>query len=104
MKNCPILASQERKNALYLSVNVFSTKILVGDTGDGTAILRGHPSHAKVKPLAVQREYLSYLKTVSIGPAEPQKSNLRPPALQSTRPTDRANSAAVDKKILNLIF
>ena len=42
------------KKALYLSVNVFSTKVLIGDTiftsptGDGTAILRGHPSHAKV--------------------------------------------------------
>ena len=38
----------------FLSVNVFSTKVLIGDTiftsrtGDGTAILRGHPSHAKV--------------------------------------------------------
>ena len=44
-----------RKNGLYLSVNVFSTKVLIGDTiftfpkGDGIAILRGHPSHAKVK-------------------------------------------------------
>ena len=43
-----------RKNALDLSVNVLSTKVLIGDTiltsptGDGTAILRGHPSHAKV--------------------------------------------------------
>ena len=42
------------KCALYLSVNVFSTKVLTGDTiftspaGDGIAILRGHPSHAKV--------------------------------------------------------
>ena len=42
------------KCALYLSVNVFSTKILIRDTiftsptGDGTAILLGHPSHAKV--------------------------------------------------------
>ena len=33
-------------------VIVFSTEAL---TGDRTAILRGHPSHAKVKPLAVQR-------------------------------------------------
>ena len=47
---------------LYLSVNVFSTKVLIGDTiitspnGDGTAILRSHPSHAKVSPLAVQRK------------------------------------------------
>ena len=43
-----------KKNALHLSVNVFSTKVLIGDTfftspiGDGAAILRGHPSHAKV--------------------------------------------------------
>ena len=42
------------KNALYLSVNVFSMKVLIADTiftsltGDGTAILRSHPSHAKV--------------------------------------------------------
>ena len=39
------------KKALYLSVNVFSTKVLIGDTiFDGTAILRGHPSHEKVQP------------------------------------------------------
>ena len=50
----------------YLSVNVFSTKVLIGDTiftspnGDGTAILRGHPSHAKVLPLAVKRKYLHF--------------------------------------------
>ena len=37
-------------NALYLSVNVFSTKvpientIFTSPTGDETAILRGHPS------------------------------------------------------------
>ena len=37
-----------------MSVKVFSTKALTGDTifmfpaGDGTAILRGDPSHAKV--------------------------------------------------------
>ena len=39
---------------IYLSVNVFSTKGLIGDTifmsppGDRTAILRVHPSHPKV--------------------------------------------------------
>ena len=49
------------KNALNLSDNVFSTKVLIGDTiftsppGDGTAILRGLQSHAKVTRLAVQR-------------------------------------------------
>ena len=42
------------KKALYLSVNVFSMKVLIGDTiltsptGEGTAILHGHPSHVKV--------------------------------------------------------
>ena len=42
------------KKALYLSVNVFSTWVLIGDTifasptGDGAAILHGHPSDAKV--------------------------------------------------------
>ena len=44
----------KKKCTFYLSVNVFSTKVLIGDTiftspnGDGTAILRGHLSHAKV--------------------------------------------------------
>ena len=44
----------KKKKVLKLSVNVFSTKVLIGDTiltspiGDKTAILRGHPSHAKV--------------------------------------------------------
>ena len=46
--------------------SIFSTKVLTGDTnftsptGEGTAILRDHPSHAKVSPLAVQREYLHF--------------------------------------------
>ena len=41
-----------KKKALYLSVNVVSTKVLIGDTiftsptQNETAILRGHPSHA----------------------------------------------------------
>ena len=43
-----------KKNALYLSVKVFSMKVLIGDTiftsltGDGTAIFRVHLSHTKV--------------------------------------------------------
>jgi len=45
---------RQQKNALYLRVNVFSTKVLIRDTilnsptGDGTVILPVHPSHAKV--------------------------------------------------------
>ena len=46
--------TRRKKKALYLSVNVFIAKVLIEDTiftstaGDGTAILRGHPSNAKV--------------------------------------------------------
>ena len=42
------------QNALYLSVKVFSMKVLIGNTiftsptGDGIAILRAHLSHMKV--------------------------------------------------------
>ena len=56
-----------KKKALHLSVNVFGTKVLTGDTiftfptGVGTAFLPGHPSHAKVKPLARSaKEYLYF--------------------------------------------
>ena len=44
----------DKKKALSLSVNVFSTKVLIGNTiftfptGDGTTILSGHPSHTRV--------------------------------------------------------
>ena len=51
----------------------------------GPPILRGHPSHAKVSPLAVRAKevpsFLSHFKTLSNGPA--RESNPRPPALQS---------------------
>ena len=35
------------KSGLYLSVNVFSTKIIIRDTIFRTAILSGHQSHEK---------------------------------------------------------
>ena len=64
-------------------------RVLIGDTiftsptGDGTAILCGLPHEG----LAVCRakgvpSFLSYFKTLSIGPA--RKPNLQPPALQSS--------------------
>ena len=56
----PIMDEKVLKKALYLNVNVFSTKVLIGDT-TLTAISRGHPSHAKVSPLVGQREYLHFL-------------------------------------------
>ena len=70
---------KKEENALFFwSVNVFSTKVLIGDTiftsptGDGTAIStwssepREGPAvcSAKVVP-----SFLSYFKTLSIGPA-----------------------------------
>ena len=45
-----LIRNYYQKNALCLSVNVFSAKVLIGDTiftsptGEETAILRGHPS------------------------------------------------------------
>ena len=76
------------------SVNVFRTKALTGDsiftspTGEGTTILRGHPSHAKVQPFAGQRKYLhlGYFKTLSIGASpriEPTTSALQLSALST---------------------
>ena len=56
----------KEKCALDLTVDVLSRIVLIGDTifmspdGDGTAILYGHPSHAKVSPLAGQRQYLRF--------------------------------------------
>ena len=48
-----------KKNALYLSVKVFSMKVLIGDT-IWSAIFSGHPSHVKVYPFAGQSEYLHF--------------------------------------------
>ena len=88
-------AGSEKKNTLYLSVNVFSTKVLIGDTiftspnGDGTAILRGHSSHAKVQPPAGQRFSVLFRPWVLV---RTRGSNPRPPALQS-----RWNSRWLDR-------
>ena len=80
---------RHQKNALYLSVNVFSTKVLIED-----AIFMGPPFYvvirAKVQPLAVQRYYLHFSvilrRWVLVRPWE---SNPRPPTLQSSvLPTD----------------
>ena len=66
--------TERLKNALYLSVYVFGTIVLIRDiiltspTGDGTTLLRGQQSHPEVQPLAVQ--FLSYFKTLNIGPAQ----------------------------------
>ena len=70
-----------------LSVTVFSTRVIIfiGDaiftspTGDGTAILCGHLSQAKVKPFAGQKHYLHFSVIL-----RSWESNPRPPTLQSS--------------------
>ena len=89
---------------------MFSRKVLIEDTifafptGDGTAILRGHLSHAKVLPFNCSRakavpSFLSSL--MGIGPWE---SNLRPAALQlSALPTELNRPAAMLKWPFNQV-
>ena len=72
--------SYDEKNALYLNVNVFSTKVLrrvsffTSPAGDRTAILRGQwTTEPREDPAACSAKgvpsFLSYFKTLSIGPA-----------------------------------
>ena len=59
------------------------TLYFTSSNGDGTAILRGHPSHAKVSPLAVQRKYLHFSVILRLWVmVRPRESNPRPHALQ----------------------
>ena len=72
--------------------------------GDGTAILRGHPSHSKFQPPAGQRKYLHFpvtFKTLSIGPAP----GIEPATSRSVvkRSTDWANPAAVEAHVDNFV-
>ena len=92
--------SYDEKNALYLNVNVFSTKVLRRGTiftspaGDRTAILRGQwTTEPREGPAACSAKgvpsFLSYFKTLSIGPAP----GIEPATSRSAvkRSTDWAN-------------
>ena len=95
---------------IWLSMYLALTKVLIGDTiftcptVDGTAILRGHPSHAKVSPFSGQRQFLHF--SVILRPCvlfRPRESNPRPPAVQSSAlPTDSywSNPTAVNDNFL----
>ena len=51
------------KIRVYLSANyvaLIENTTLTSPTGDGTVILHGHPTHAKVYPFARQRQYLHF--------------------------------------------
>ena len=58
----PLPAIKKKKKTLYMGVNVFSRKVLVGDTtftsptGDGITIFHGHLSLL----FATQRQYLHF--------------------------------------------
>ena len=87
---CFILPSTRKKmHFIWVSKYLHESTIWVhyfsSPTGDGTAILRGHPSHEKVYPLAVQRKYLHF--SAILRPwvlVRPRESISRPPALQSS--------------------
>ena len=81
-------------------MHVFSTEVLFGDTiltsptGDGTAILRDHPSDARGPGCCSGKgvpSFLSDFKTLSIGPTP----GIEPATSRSAvkRSTDWANSA-----------
>ena len=80
----PLLWETKKPLYLFRSVNVFSAKVLIWDTifmsptGDRTAILRGHPRHAKVVGCSAKGipSIPSYFKTLSIGPAPGIKPGL----------------------------
>ena len=76
---------------LYLSVNVFSTKVLIGDniimspTGDRSRHFTRSSKPRKGLATCISKavpSFLSYFKTLSNGPS--RESNPRPPALQSS--------------------
>ena len=91
-----------------MSDNVFSTKVLTGDTiftsptGDGTAILRARSSEPR-EGLAARwakevPSILSYFKTLSIGPAsgiEPATSRSAVSALPTELILPRLNQRAL---------
>ena len=95
------LKCKKKKNALHLSVNVFSTNVLIGDTIFYVSNWRRDrhftwSSESREGLVCCSTKevpsFFSYFKTLSIGPA--RESNPRPPVLQSTRSTDWANTAA----------
>ena len=70
---------------MYLARKCYlGTLFFTSPNGDGAAILRGHPSHAKLSPPAGQRKHLHF--SVILRPwvmVRPRESNPRPPSLQS---------------------
>ena len=71
------------KNALHFSINVFSTKVLIGDSDH--QFLHGQPSHAKIYSSAGQTQNIHF--SVPSRPwvlVRSRDTNPQPPALQSS--------------------
>ena len=96
---------------LYLSVNVFSTKVLIGDTifyfsywrGDRHFTWSSEPREGLAAcSTKVVPSFLSYFKTLSIGPAP----GIEPATSRSavTRFTDWANTAAVESSVVEILW
>ena len=107
----PRLVRMWKKNALYLSVNVFSTKVLIGDTIFYVSYWRRDrhftwSSEPREGPAACRAKevpsFLSYFKTLSIGPAP----GIEPATSRSavTRFTDWANTAAVESSVVEILW
>ena len=106
-----VLRRSSKKCTLFECQSSICTKVLLGNTiltsptGDRTAILGGHPSHASPRIIEgcraicsakVVPSFLSYFKTLSIGPTP----GIEPATFRSAvkRFTDRANPVLYTKK------
>ena len=74
-----------KKNPLYLSVNVFSTKVLIGDTSFTSPtgmVTQGCHTRSSLLQGKGSTLFLSYFKTQSIGPAQGIKPTTSRPAVK----------------------
>ena len=89
------------KNALHFSINVFTTKVLIGDSEH--QFLHGQPSHAKIYSSAGQTQNIHF--SVPSRPwvlVRSRDTNPQPPALQSCKcTTNWANTAADTSRIFS---
>ena len=97
-KDAPSVKTKKKRHFIWVSTylarkHYLGTLFFTSPTGDGTAILRGQPSHAKVQPLRQYLQFSVIFKTLSIGPV----LGIEPATSRSAvkRSTDWAKAAAV---------
>ena len=81
---------------------VIEDAVFTSPTRDGTVIILGHPSHAKVQPFAGQREYFHFWGILKSDPVPGIESTSSCSAVK--RPTDWARPAAVFMYFFYLFF